>query len=125
MLKNLPRVGQFVRALESDGEQYGERFQTAGEIYEIAGNAYNGNPYFIDDLNERTYIDENSLYVYELVEDSADAFTDALIKLIDERIDKKIKNMGEPVSVDMTASVEDALNIAEILMKKLGRRGMW
>ena len=71
MLNKLPELGQFVRALQDDGEEWGQPYQTKGKVYEIVGKHNMGNPYFIDDNNDLSYIDEEVLDLYELVEDES------------------------------------------------------
>lgn len=69
MLKELPKVGQVVIAVqdEYEWENTDQRYLTCYEKYGVVGrHEESGNPYIIDDLGEKCYIDENSFYLYEL-----------------------------------------------------------
>ena len=58
MLKENPKVGQYVIALLDDYTEEG-KYRSKGKVYRLEGESVvSGNPYFINDLGEKSYIDE-------------------------------------------------------------------
>ena len=60
MLKEIPKVGEFVEVLK-DGvwDDTNQRYQTKGDIHQIAGvSPLSGAAYFIGDTGREIYIDE-------------------------------------------------------------------
>lgn len=71
MLKELPKAGQVVVAVQDEYEwESDRRYLTHYEKYEVVGQSEaSGNPYIIDDLGDKCFIDDNAFYLYELKDD--------------------------------------------------------
>lgn len=66
MLKELPKVGQYVRALDDVKFPECGQFLTKGKIYKIVGINID-MPYIMDDNEEKEIIDSTVKDLYELV----------------------------------------------------------
>lgn len=94
MLKQLPEIGHFVRALVSDDWDCGTRYQTKGVVYEIEGiSDISEAVYFIGDLDEKIYIDTDpvSLSLYELYEEHEEE------KSATEKLNTRIDLIGSDI----------------------------
>lgn len=109
MLTEIPKAGQFVRALTAEYEaDTNERYQTKGAVYEVKESAY-GLIYIIGDNDRWVVVDEYSLNLYELYEEKCEVKITGLSARAWDFDDKK-------VDFDMSFELETD-NSEESLMK--------